>query len=139
MIPKALVVEDSADFRTLICLILERLGFDGLADESAEGALDRLDGGYLPAVIITDFDLGVGMDGGDFLREVRRRPTLSAVPVILTSNHPSIQQMAVELAFDGFVEKKSILSNLPQLLRALVLCHASFPGWGGELAPKTRR
>ena len=60
---QVLVVEDEALIRMSICDLLEEAGFACAAAANAREALALLDGGLLPGILVTDFNLGPGLNG----------------------------------------------------------------------------
>ena len=81
-----LLVEDETLIRMLLTDVMTDAGFDVLDAPDAESAL-ALAKSDLPQVIVTDVDLGPGMDGFAFVAAARRRwPT---VPVLLMSGVPA--------------------------------------------------
>ena len=79
----ALVVEDDYKSAELIRVQLEAEGFEVLHAASGEAAL--ILAVQQPLTLITLDILLPGMDGWEFLDRVRQLPTLSAVPVVITS------------------------------------------------------
>ena len=83
---KILVVEDNALNRSLLCEIL-RPGYDVVEAENGREALDclRRDGGGFDLILL---DIVMpGMNGYEFLAEVKKDPALSAIPVIVTTQN----------------------------------------------------
>ena len=79
----ALVVEDDYKSAELIRVQLQAEGFEVLHAASGEAAL--ILAVQQPLTLITLDILLPGMDGWEFLDRVRQLPTLSAVPVVITS------------------------------------------------------
>lgn len=85
--PTVLIVDDSATVRGFARLFLKQLAVE--VREAEEGAqalqIARADA---PALAIVDVHMP-GMDGLTFLREVRKDPSLSALPVVLLTGEAS--------------------------------------------------
>ncbi len=79
-----LVVEDDADARETLALVLEGEGFEvAMAADGAE-ALRYLRECPLPCLILLDLMMP-GMNGWEFRRQQRRDPELAAIPVLVVS------------------------------------------------------
>jgi DNA-binding NtrC family response regulator len=84
--PLALIVEDDADQRSLIAMLLEDGGFETVASDSAEAALAimLLRGGEV-CLVVADLHLSGLIDGVELARELKVRwPHLT---VLLTSGN----------------------------------------------------
>jgi CheY-like chemotaxis protein len=91
-----LIVEDDADLRELMCLVLAHEGFEAESVCDGAGALERLRGCHnRPQVILLDLMMP-RMDGWEFCREKASDPTLADIPVIVLSAAP--REHAVESA-----------------------------------------
>ncbi len=78
------LVENDAELRRAMGLLLEKWGLSVLEASSGEAALDLLDElGILPDCFLVDQDLGAGMDGLSFLAATRARH--GAVPARLVT------------------------------------------------------
>lgn len=102
-----LLVDDEPDIRTLVSLILERLG--GLtvrAEASGPDALAALAGGYQPDLILLDVMMP-GMDGVQTLAEIRQMPALKDLPIcFLTAKvHPAELQRWHDLGINAVLTK----------------------------------
>ena len=90
----ALLVDDEELVRMSTADMLIDLGFEVLEAGSAEEALQMLNSGTIPTLLITDH-LMPGMNGADLAREVRLIvPTL---PVLIVSGYAAVDGVAPEL------------------------------------------
>lgn len=86
---KALIIEDSSDFADLLCLILRRLGHEGIVDTNKKDALYRLDEEEFDFVLL-DLSLPTHKDdinplpsvGFETLAHIRERFDSKMLPVI---------------------------------------------------------
>jgi signal transduction histidine kinase/DNA-binding response OmpR family regulator len=79
-----LVVEDDAPTSDLLCRTLTDLGYDSHAAVNGRKGLDWLGAHPAPNLILLDLMMPE-MDGFEFLRELRLRPALANVPVIVVT------------------------------------------------------
>ena len=101
-----MVVEDSSTMRQLICHALRRI--DGIVlVEASDGsdALKKLDE-IKPDLLLTDINMP-NMDGFALIGEVRKRPGLDKLPVIVLTTAGALQdqEKAKGLAVSGYVTK----------------------------------
>jgi signal transduction histidine kinase/CheY-like chemotaxis protein len=76
---RILVVDDDPLVRETMCAALEDFGHKVCAEENAQAALDRLDAGFLPDILLTDLCMP-GMNGLALIHAARRhRPNLLAI------------------------------------------------------------
>jgi DNA-binding response OmpR family regulator len=85
---RVLVVEDDADLREALCVLLEMAGAKVLCVESVAEAMDGVYHSFDPDVVLTDYSMA-DADGLDFIREFRKAPSTRAVavPILLLSGH----------------------------------------------------
>jgi DNA-binding response OmpR family regulator len=85
---RVLVVEDDADSREAICVLLEMAGAKVLCVESVAEATDGVYHSFDPDVVLTDYSMA-DADGLDLIREFRKAPTTRcvAVPILVLSGH----------------------------------------------------
>jgi CheY-like chemotaxis protein len=84
-----LVVEDHADLREMLAVMLESEGFDVQTAKNGAEALDRLDA-VCPAVILLDLMMPV-MTGDEFRERQLADPRYKDVPVIcMTAAHDGV-------------------------------------------------
>src|SRR5262249_53759023 len=79
-----LVVEDDLPTREALCRTLASMGYAAHAAVNGRGALEWLAGNAVPGMILLDLMMPE-MDGFEFLRELRKRPLLVDVPVIVVT------------------------------------------------------
>lgn len=79
--PKILVVEDEDDLRRMLMYVLGTVG-DVTAAIDGEDAYNRLIGGFLPDVIVTDLMMP-RMDGLQLATKLKNHPVLGRVPVVM--------------------------------------------------------
>ncbi len=79
-----LVVDDEADIREILKLVLEMEGYHVLLASNGQEAIDLLSKGRLPSLILLDLMMPV-MDGWQFLEARKDIPNLLQVPVVVVS------------------------------------------------------
>ncbi len=112
-----LVVDDEPGLRALARAGLQQHGFDVVAVETGEQALDILERGEPPVdAMLLDLTLP-GISGEAVLREVRRRAP--HLPVIIASGYATLESQAswVEAGAVGFVAKPFHVQQVAQRLR----------------------
>ena len=77
-----LVVDDDPDIREALGGVLEQAGYDVVAFGDARAALDWLDHGGLPDLVLLDLMMP-GMNGWEFRAELETRPKLAELPVVV--------------------------------------------------------
>ena len=79
-----LIVEDDADLREMMAQLLALEGFGATTAANGREALEYLEQGDPPNVILLDLMMPV-MDGWEFRRQQQSNPALANVPVIVLS------------------------------------------------------
>ena len=79
-----LVVDDDDNVRSLYVEALEEAGHMVAVAIDGVDALDRLQGGSVPCVVLTDVRMP-RMDGWELSRAVARDPELATIPVVLVT------------------------------------------------------
>jgi CheY-like chemotaxis protein len=103
-----LIVEDEEDLREMMSEALKMRGYAVVTAEEGGEALQKLDGIGRPCLILMDL-LMPGMNGWDFFEQLRQRPELNAVPVIVHSSAADRAPSGVTrvlrkpLTFDGLI------------------------------------
>src|SRR4051794_25561713 len=81
---QVLIVDDDSDLREALADIFQYEGYPVAACANGAAAIDYLEGGELPAVIVLDLMMPV-MDGWTFRSRELSRPEWAAIPVIVLS------------------------------------------------------
>ena len=79
-----LVIEDDPDLRAMMAHLLVAEGFEAMVAANGRQALDALERGPVPQVILLDLMMPV-MDGFAFRQAQRRLPQFADIPVIVLS------------------------------------------------------
>lgn len=101
-----LVVDDDDLDRFLVRLVLDAAGYRVLEASSAEAALDLVGTVDRPDAMVVDYVM-TGMDGAEFCRRVRSKPTLQDVPIVMRTGLEvqNIDQLARAAGVDRLLAK----------------------------------
>ena len=118
---KILVAEDDEVTRQLMCLTLERQGFDVV---TAEDGIQAYDFALIqrPDLIITDVSMP-GADGAHFVRRVRDTAEIKSTPIIVTTGFGTgSATYTLTIGADAYepkpVDPESLLATVRRLLSA---------------------
>ena len=111
-----LVVEDDADVRTAIGLLLETHGFPVIEAEHGAAALDVLRANDEVGVVLLDLMMPV-MDGWTFRAVQRREPGIAGVPVVVVTADATARETAPELRADAWIAKPVDFDRLVEVVR----------------------
>jgi two-component system, cell cycle response regulator DivK len=114
---RILVVEDNVKNLKLVRDVLQHAGYDVVAAESGERALE-LAGEMRPDLVLMDLQLP-GIDGTETLRRLRDLPETEHVPVVAVTAFAmqTDRDRALANGFDGFVEKPISVRGLQSEVR----------------------
>src|SRR5689334_23266682 len=100
-----LLIEDDEDAREALASLLEDHGYSVRSAEHGRAALSQADQ-QAPDLVITDLEMP-GLSGFDVLAQMRTRPTLADVPVIVLSAHHDLDKRVagLDLGADDFLGK----------------------------------
>ena len=116
-----LLVEDETDIREMLSFSLERAGFEVVSAETAEQALEVLDG-PLPALVIIDWMLP-GMSGVELARRLRRDALTKDIPTLmLTARGEEADKLkSFDAGIDDYMTKpfspRELIARIKALLR----------------------
>lgn len=86
-----LVIDDDEDFRETVTMVLEGEGLDVVSATSGEEALQLLQGGLRPSMILMDLMMP-GMNGWVLRTRLAEDPELARIPVaVLSGDHQALR------------------------------------------------
>jgi CheY-like chemotaxis protein len=113
---RILVVEDNADARETLSVLLRLSGHEVETSEDAAGGLEKL-AAFAPDVMLVDIGLP-GMDGYDLARRVRARPEARGVALIALTGYGQVEdrRRAQAAGFDRHLTKPVDPDRLEKVL-----------------------
>ena len=118
---RVLLVEDEVNIREMLMFSLQRAGFSVEPAETAEQALQALDG-PLPNLVIIDWMLP-GMSGVELARRLRRDPLTAELPLLMLTarGEESDKLKSFDAGVDDYVTKpfspRELIARMKALLR----------------------
>ena len=94
---RAMVIDDSRAMRLILRRILSQLDFEVTEAGDGAQALESLSGGYVPDIALVDWNMPV-MDGLTFITEVRKRPELRGITLMMVTTESEHDQVVRALA-----------------------------------------
>lgn len=127
---KFYIVDDDPDILALLRKVLEGAGHSVISCDSSRQALKEIPG-ERPDCVITDLMMPV-MDGFELTRELRRRPDLAAVKIIVLSSksYDFDRRRARELGADGYIVKPIRVETLLESIDEFVSNRMELTYWG---------
>ncbi|MGZ3425281.1 MAG: response regulator, partial [Polyangia bacterium] len=113
-----LVVEENREILEAVTHVLEHEGYVAVPTSNGLEALHYLEANPPPDLILLDLILPV-MDGQQFLKEQKARPTLAQIPVAIFSAGRGLEPQAYEIEVAGHIEKPLDLDHLRSTVRRL--------------------
>lgn len=117
-----LIIEDDAAIRDTLAEILEYEGFRVVAIASGEAALQQLQAGLRPGLILLDLTMPE-VNGWGIAGQLRRIPALAGVPVVVISGVHDVEQQAAALGVDGCLLKPVEVERLLEIISRF--CHTA--------------
>jgi CheY-like chemotaxis protein len=117
-----LVVDDLPENRRMLSQVLRAVGYQPLEAEDGPKAIELLQSGMRPDLVITDVEMP-GMSGVETVTEIRAMSSGAAtVPIIAASGNPevSLRQDMLEAGADAFLRKPMDISELLETVRGLL-------------------
>jgi CheY-like chemotaxis protein len=111
-----LIVEDDFDIREALTQILEEEGYAVRGAANGREALDLVNHGAAPKLILLDLMMPV-MNGWQFRAEQLKDPRIASVPVLVISADPQVQPKAASLGVSGLLKKPIALDDLLEAVK----------------------
>jgi DNA-binding NtrC family response regulator len=111
-----LIVDDDADARYLLTLLLRRRGFEVDGFECAASCLDRI-AEFSPCVLLTDVQMP-GMSGIELCAAVRDRHPGTVAIVMSSAASPSLEAEAIDVGAFSFLAKPLTAARLDATLES---------------------
>lgn len=119
--PKVLLLEDDADMNKLLQTLLEIEGYQVLPYQAAQPALPQIESEQ-PDLLLLDVYLG-GQDGIKILREIRQKPALRDVRIVMTSGI-NFSDECLRDGANAFIVKPYMPENLLRILKEVLAAPA---------------
>ena len=116
---RILIVEDHADTRASLYQLLTREGFSVLTADNGQQALDLLDRGIRPALMLIDLMLPA-VNGFDLITHLRTDPELRIIPTVVITALPKDE---VKVIADVVLHKPLDFEPLVATVHRLVRSH----------------
>jgi len=114
-----MVVDDDADTRYVLRLILEREGHSVLDAPHGEAALALIARNALPDVVMTDLRMPI-LNGEELILRLRLEPSTASIPIVIVSgNLGAAQALHSSGLVEGVVQKPFEPAELVKCVRAL--------------------
>jgi CheY-like chemotaxis protein len=115
-----LIVDDNADARTMLTILLEDQGYMVICAENGRAALDLLNA-QRPDLIITDLQMPE-LDGIELVKALRRESDLKDIPVlIMSAQQTEVLSEALEAGANAAFSKPVQLQFLIKLIENLLM------------------
>jgi CheY-like chemotaxis protein len=108
---RVLVVEDNADLRLYISLVLKRENYEVLQANSGIDALELLETSECPDLILVDLSMP-HMSGMEFLTKIKIHPKCPNTKTVIVSGWDDLELRAKEAGAHGYVKKPMNLDSL---------------------------
>jgi CheY-like chemotaxis protein len=114
---RILVIDDDTDIREIIASVLATEGHEVVGAVDGVAALDELQRGARPSLILLDMMMP-RLDGEGFIKAMRSDPNLADIPVVILTAHPGARAKASALGAAGCLRKPVELSDLLAVVEA---------------------
>ena len=116
-----LLVDDSHTMLASISGVLKKAGITAATAESGEKALDLVNGGLSPCLVITDYHMP-GMNGVELIGKLRKTSATRFTPmlVLTTDSESTKRQSAKAAGATGWLVKPVDPASLLQVVKQLV-------------------
>ena len=119
---RVLVIDDSRAMLAILRNMMSEVGFEVATEQSGPAGLERLDGGEVFDLVLVDWNMPV-QTGFEFVCEVRSRPSLSRVKLIMVTTETERERVleALEAGADEYVMKPFTKATLVEKLELVGL------------------
>jgi two-component system chemotaxis response regulator CheY len=116
-----MIVDDSASLRQVVSIALTSAGYDVIEGNDGNDALNKLTGQKVH-LIISDVNMP-GMNGFDFVKEVKTRPSYKFTPIMMltTESHESKKMAGKEAGARAWMVKPFMPEQLLAAVEKLTL------------------
>ena len=116
---KVLVVDDCRDARSILQLLLTKLGHHARTAEDAQTGI-AISKVFEPEIVLCDLMMAGGMSGYAFAKAAREERNLAEVCIIAVSgwDGPEYEEQAYAAGFDRLMKKPVGLSDLQEILNS---------------------
>jgi CheY-like chemotaxis protein len=114
---RILLVDDDADIRAILELVLAQYGHEVRSAADGLEALELLRGGLRPSLILLDLMMP-RCDGEAFVQALRKSPEIPVPRIVILSGHAGAQAKVGELGAAGCLVKPVELDELLNVIRS---------------------
>jgi CheY-like chemotaxis protein len=115
MSKKVLIVEDVADVRMMMKILIETQGYETITARDGYEAVEKAKE-FRPDLILMDLMMPI-MDGFTATRLIRQDEELKRIPIVaITAYGDACLEKALEIGFDNVIAKPIDFENLKPLL-----------------------
>jgi two-component system chemotaxis response regulator CheY len=113
------VVDDDADVREALRMLLTLLGYDVVEFEEARKAAEAIQAGQHPQILFLDNNLP-GVSGVQFLSVLRGLPSWKTVTIVMVSAESASEsvELAIRQGADGYVFKPVTYDELKMAIQS---------------------
>ena len=115
-LPLVLLVDDDVDFLDTVALVLEAKSYRVATTTSGRKALELLNGGLRPALILLDLMMP-DINGWAFREQQMASPELAAIPTVILSGDHSALRATAPTASERRLQKPVDLETLLRVVR----------------------
>jgi CheY-like chemotaxis protein len=112
---QVLIVEDDVELRTIYHEILRNEGWDVVSAADGIQALEVLERGDVPCVMLLDLRMP-RMDGWELAERLRQREEWSRVPLVVVAAHYRVEEEARQLGALGWLQKPVEVDRLLEVV-----------------------
>ncbi len=120
--PSVLIVDDSPSVRHTTMKIVKSAGWDAIAAKDGVEAIEMLESGDLPNIILTDVEMP-RMDGYEFVSAIQNSEMLREIPIVFITSRISEKhrRSAAELGITEYVTKPFAEAELIETMERLCM------------------